>query len=63
MNTLNKKSNILFLVLDGFRGDLCYGKNKTSKTPNIDKLIKNGVYFQNAISSGASSTPSVSARR
>ena len=56
----NKKPNILFLVLDGFRGDLCYGQNKTSKTPNIDKLIKNGTFFQTTISSGASSTPSVS---
>ena len=60
MITPDKKPNILFLVLDGFRGDLCYGKKKTSKTPNIDKLIKNGTYFQNAISPGASSTPSVS---
>ena len=60
MITPDKKPNILFLVLDGFRGDLCYGKKKTSKTPNIDKLIKNGTYFQTTISSGASSTPSVS---
>jgi arylsulfatase A-like enzyme len=54
------KPNILFLVLDGFRADLCQGKNKTSITPNIDKLIKNGIYFEQAISSGISSTPSVS---
>jgi len=54
------KSNILFLVLDGFRADLCVGKNKSSITPNIDKLIKNGIYFEQAISSGMSSTPSVS---
>ena len=54
------KPNILFLVLDGFRADLCTGKNKTSITPNIDKLIKNGIYFEQAISSGISSTPSVS---
>jgi len=53
------KPNILFLVLDGFRGDLCFGKNKTSITPNIDKLVKNGVYFNQTISSGMSSTPSV----
>ncbi|MDC0186958.1 sulfatase-like hydrolase/transferase [Candidatus Nitrosopelagicus sp.] len=54
------KPNILFLVLDGFRADLCVGKNKTSITPNIDKLVKNGIYFEQAISSGMSSTPSVS---
>jgi len=54
------KPNILFLVLDGFRADLCVGKNKTSITPNIDKLVKNGIYFEEAISSGMSSTASVS---
>jgi len=54
------KPNILFLVLDGFRADLCFGKNKTSLTPNIDKLVKNGIYFNQSISSGMSSTPSVS---
>ena len=59
-NAENNKKNILFLVLDGFRGDLCFGKNKTSKTPNIDKLIENGICFHKAISSGMSSTPSVS---
>ena len=53
------KPNIFFLILDGFRGDLCFGKNKTSITPNIDKLVKNGIYFKQAISSGMSSTPSV----
>ena len=54
------KPNILFLVLDGFRADLCQGKNKTSITPNIDKLIRNGVYFEQTISSGMGSTASVS---
>ena len=44
------KSNILFLVIDAFPADRCYGKNKTSKTPNIDSLIKRGVYFDQAIS-------------
>ena len=34
------KSNILFLVIDSFRSDKCYNKNKTSVTPNIDSLIK-----------------------
>lgn len=54
------KPNILFLVLDGFRSDLCRGGKKTSVTPNIDKLIKNGIYFEQAISSGMGSTASVS---
>ena len=33
------------------RGDRCFGKNKTSNTPNIDSLISKGVYFEQTISS------------
>jgi len=54
------KPNILFLVLDGLRADRCYGEKKSSITPNIDKLIQNGIYFNQTISSGISSTPAVS---
>ena len=54
------KPNILFLVIDGLRADRCFGKSKSSITPNIDKLIHNGVYFNQTIASGQSSTPSVS---
>lgn len=43
--------NILYIVIDSFRADKFYGENKSSKTPNIDKLIKNGAFFQQAISS------------
>ncbi len=43
------KPNILFIGIDSFRGDKCYGKNKSSKTPNIDRLIENGVYFDQHI--------------
>jgi len=45
-----KKPNILFIGIDSFRSDKCFGKTKTSKTPNIDKLIENGVYFDQHIS-------------
>ncbi len=44
------KPNILFIAIDSFKGDKCYGKYKSSKTPNIDKLIENGVYFDQHIS-------------
>ena len=37
------KPNILFLVIDGLRADRCYGEKKSSITPNIDKLIQDGV--------------------
>ena len=39
------KPNIVFLLLDSFRSDKCYGESKTSKTPNLDMLIKNSTYF------------------
>ena len=44
------KPNIIFLLVDSFRADKCYGNNKTSETPHIDSLIKNGIYFTQAIS-------------
>lgn len=56
------KPNILLLVIDSLRGDRCYGKNKTSKTPTMDKLIKKGVYFSQTFCSSSttgSSTGSV----
>ena len=46
------KPNVLFLLIDTLRADKFYGKEKTSTTPNIDNLIKNGTYFDQAISCG-----------
>ena len=43
--------NILFVLVDGLRADYFFGKNKKANTPNIDSIIKSGVYFKNAISS------------
>lgn len=45
------KPNILFFLIDTFRADKFFGCEKTSVTPNIDKLIKNGTYFSQAIGS------------
>jgi arylsulfatase A-like enzyme len=53
------KPNILFLVIDSLRSDKCYDKNKTSITPNIDSLIKKGIFFSQTISSVASTSPSM----
>lgn len=44
------KPNILFLLIDTFRADKFFGKEKTSYTPNIESFIKNGSYFDQAIS-------------
>ena len=54
------KPNILFLLIDSFRADKCFGDDKTSLTPNIDNLIKNNVYFTQAICSAPVTCPSVS---
>ena len=54
------KPNILFILVDSLRADKVFGKNKTSKTPNIESLIKNGVYFEQAICSTPATGVSVS---
>jgi len=46
---MDKPPNVLFLLIDALRADQCYG-NKT-KTPAINSLIENGVYFKQAIAS------------
>jgi len=42
-------------MIDSFQAEKFYGKNKTSITPNIDYLIKNGTYFNQTIG-GADAT-------
>ena len=46
---LKLKPNILYLDIDSFRADRFYGKTKTSKTPNIDSLLKSSTYFDQTI--------------
>lgn len=48
------KPNILFIVIDSFQANKCFGENKTSITPNIDFLIKHGTYFTQTICVGSS---------
>lgn len=45
------KSNVIFLTIDSLREDKCIGETKSSKTPNLDKLIHDGIYFSQTISS------------
>ncbi len=54
------KPNLLFLVIDSFRADKCYGDKKTSITTNLDGLIEKGIYFSQMISSAPASIPAVS---
>ena len=50
-------SNILFLVIDSLRADYC--NNKSCFTPNLDQLIKQGLFFNQVISSGDATAVSV----
>ena len=54
------KSNIFFLSIDSLRQDKCLGKSKTSVTPNLDKLIQNGTFFNQIISTAPITVPSLS---
>ena len=45
------KKNILFILIDGLRADLCFGIKKTSKTNFINKLSSKGISFTNTFSS------------
>ncbi len=53
------KPNILLIIIDSLRYDKCHGNQKTSLTPNIDILIKNGVSFEQAISPAAATSLAV----
>ena len=54
------KPNILFLLVDSLRQDKCYGKNKTSITPNLDFIINEGAFFSQTISPSSITIPSLS---
>ena len=51
--------NIIFFLIDGLRADQFYGNHRTCKTPNIDSLIKNGIYCEQAVSSTDGTTTSL----
>ena len=47
-----KKPNIIFILTDDQRWDaLGYAGNAIIKTPNMDDLARNGLYFKNAFAS------------
>ena len=57
---MKMKSNIFFLVIDSLRQDKCLGKSNSSATPNLDKLIQNGTFFNQTISTAPITVPSLS---
>jgi len=52
-----EKPNVIIFVIDSFRADMCYDKNKKSITNTIDSLIQRGAYFTQAITSCYASIP------
>ncbi len=59
-SVMDKKPNILFILVDDFRYDaMGYCGNKIVSTPSIDNLASQGTFFRNAFSS----TPISSASR
>lgn len=53
-----KPTNIVFLLLDDLRYDTMGFLTPGLKTPNIDNLAKNGVYFPNAVVTSSLCSPS-----
>ncbi len=53
-----KIKNVIFLMLDTLQYNYlgCYG-NKVVKTPNLDRLARNGFVFENAYSEGLPTVP------
>lgn len=47
------------MTFDSLRADKFYGKDKTSKTPNIDSLVKSGTYFTQSVCSADGTTISL----
>ena len=54
------KPNIFFISVDSLRADRCFGGNRNTKTPNLDSLIKKGIYFSQAISAADQTGTSLS---
>jgi len=47
LNSINP--NVILLIIDSFRSDKFFDID-TSKKPNIDNLIKNGIFFSPGVS-------------
>ena len=54
------KPNIFFVTVDSLRADRCFSENRSAKTPNLDSLIKKGIYFSQTISAADQTGASLS---
>jgi len=55
------KKNVFFLIIDGLRADRLDGRQKSAKTPNLDKLVEKGCIFDQAISTADGTTLALNA--
>ena len=55
----NSGPNILFIIIDSLRVDRITGSLKTAKTPNLDKLINTGVFFDHTIAPSDTTNPNI----
>jgi arylsulfatase A-like enzyme len=56
----NKKfPNILFLLIDCVRADLCFGEKRSVRTPTTDALVQKGTSFTQAIATNSTTSPCV----
>jgi arylsulfatase A-like enzyme len=53
------RPNILFLLIDCLRADAILGERSGARTPTLDRLVRSGTAFTQAVSSASSTTPCV----
>lgn len=51
--------NILFLLVDCLRADAVLGEDRGARTPTLDRLVRSGFAFTQAVASASSTTPCV----
>lgn len=53
------RRNLLFVLIDCLRADHCYGERGSATTPVLNRLRRQGTWFNQAIAASANTTPSV----
>lgn len=53
------RPNILFLLIDCLRADAVIGQQREAHTPTLDRLVRSGFAFTQAVASASSTTPCV----
>lgn len=58
ISSVDVKPNVLFIMLDDFRGGIGALGDDLAKTPNMDLLVKRSYHFSNVYASQALCAPS-----